>query len=75
MNIRLAINGAAEPPPLRDVWLLVWNAQGNTVDSDCLINRGAPEPGDYAILQPGKEISRGFTLDCFDLDPTQDYRV
>lgn len=74
MNARLAINAAEEPPPYRDVWFLIRNEQGTTVQNDCMVTRGGAENSDYAVLKPGKDVSRAFSLNCFELTPGE-YRI
>jgi len=76
VNSRLAINKPFAPEPFREVYFILTNPSGESVEFSAKINIGEPQTKDFLELAPGETAERAFELDLFyALDRPGEYSV
>ena len=76
VNSRLAINKPFAPELFREVYFILTNPSGESVEFSAKINVGEPQSKDFRNLAPGETADRAFELDLFyGLEQPGEYSV
>jgi hypothetical protein len=76
VNGRLMMNRADDPPPVRNLWMLVLGPDQHAVSFECMRQTRPATAADYRTLNPGETISEEEILStCYRFDRTGHYRL